>query len=227
MKQLPDFLERHQIGLNVPVVDNQPEIVGDSINASLNGIQQVHWILENMKGVLLSSKENFKPEYTELKPFIEDCLKNEITNGNFKWYVVILDKTSTHAEIDKYQFKHIVRNLVSNAIRHGKAEKPVNFVVKIYDYSELLPEDDDSVTLEFINDGNPLPADFTIEDFIQFRKKAGRNKGQGIGGYLIHRIIQNHSGNIDIEPLVYDFEPVKGINVKTNVCFRINIPKNQ
>lgn len=233
LRKLPGFLKSNNIDLNTTIIKGEPETVGDMVISSTKKLQQIHWIMDNMKGVLHSSKEFFSPENVELKPFIEKCLKNEVLNGEIKCHVIVdahyTETKKYFAEIDKNQFENVIRNMVVNAMKHGKTDKPLNLVINIIDMSEEVDENevDNNVSICFINDGIPLPADFTIEKFIQFGKTSGGTSGHGIGGYLIHRVIKNHNGFIDLGRPGCVYEVRKDIFVESSVEFILTIPKNQ
>jgi type I restriction enzyme M protein len=227
---LPDFLLKNNISLNAPVVEGQPETIGDMVNVSLKKLNQIHWLMESLKGILFADKKYFKPELTELKPFIIDCLENEIQNNEMTWYVVVdgdyKSKKKYFAEIDRRQFENVIRNFVVNALTHGRNENNLHFVVDIMSFQEY-DKTDNSIQIEFINDGNPLPSDFRIQDFTKFGKKIGESTGHGLGGYLINQVVKNHNGYLDIIPPGNNVEVEKGNIILSKVNFFITIPKNQ
>jgi type I restriction enzyme M protein len=227
---LPDFLSNNNIKLTTSIVEGHPETIGQMVEISLKKLDQIHWLMENLKGILFSDKKYFNPELTELKPFIERCLENEIQNNEMQWYVVIdgeyTGKHKYFAEIDRAQFENVIRNMVVNALNHGKNDNKIQFVVNIMSYEEF-DKTDNSIVIDFINDGNPLPAEFTIEEYIQFGKKIGASNGHGLGGYLINQVVDNHNGFIEIIPPGQNIEVEKGNIVSNKVHFEITIPKNQ
>lgn len=230
LDMLPDFFKRNKISLDTPIVEGQPETIGEMVNFSLKKINQIHWLMESLKGILFADKKYFKPELTELKPFIERCLENEIQKNEMQWYVLTDGDYSSikkyYAEIDREQFENVIRNMVVNALNHGKNENNLQYVVNIMSFEEFEIAND-SIMIDFINDGNPLPADFSIEDFIQFGKKTGVSNGHGLGGYLINQVVNNHNGFIEIIPPGQNIEVGKGNIVSNKVHFEITIPKTQ
>uniref|UniRef100_UPI003564F6FE ATP-binding protein n=1 Tax=Mariniphaga sediminis TaxID=1628158 RepID=UPI003564F6FE len=225
---LPDFLTENQISLTKPIVNILgAESVGEMIKLSQRNINQVNAILENMKGILSSDQKYFNPDRQELRSYIKKRLNNEIKNGEAECYVGVhgeFSKTKNiFAEIDTIQFEYIIRNIATNAIRHGKNEDKLKLIVNIKSLEDLIE-------IHFLNDGLPFPADFGKEEFIGFGKKHGGSKGSGLGGYLISRIVNNHHGTLDILPggiSVKIPEADKTISVQTNVDILITIPKKQ
>lgn len=218
---LPQFLSRNKIAMNTPIVETEPDTIGEMLEMSTVKINQVYDVMENMKGILFSDEKYFKPTKTELIPFIKKCLKREITNDNIKWTILINESaTSTRkifVEIDTNQFEYLVRNMVVNIERHGGNKKTINLLVN-------LVSDKEKTLIEFINDGEPLPANFNISDYIQYGKKSGTSTGQGLGGYLINKVVKNHGGEIDILPSGKKFKTSSG-TIEATVHFSISIPK--
>ncbi len=77
---LPQFFTRHKIDLDTPIVETEPDTIGEMMQMSTAKINQVFDVMENMEGILFSDVEYFKPSTTELKPFIEKCLRQEVTS---------------------------------------------------------------------------------------------------------------------------------------------------
>jgi len=221
---LPDFLENNHIKPETPFVKMEDsESIQQMIELSRDRIKRVYAVMENMKGILLSDEKYFKPKNIELKSFIEDCLTRESFNGKLQWYVTIngtyLSHKKVFTEIDVTQFEYLVRNIVVNALEHGKKNEMLHFIVDIVDLKE-------NTLIDFMNDGEPLSSNLNLEDFIQFGKKSGDSKGQGLGGFLINKVIKNHNGVLDILPAGKNIKVNQDKTIQTNVHFSISIPKN-
>ena len=80
-----------------------------------------------------------------------------------------------------------------------------------------------------MNNGNRLPSDFSIDDYIRFSKKTGSSKGQGIGGFLVNRIAQNHHGKVNLLPPSNFKLELKNeeIDYQSNFEIVITIPQKQ
>lgn len=224
---LPQFLERNQIQLDVPSSGHiQARPIGERIQSAKDDIAKVYQIMANMEGILLAESSFFRPEKTDLASFIRkkfDQLKDHqtfvfFTNGSY------LNPGHIQAEIDKMQFEHIITNILSNAVNHSNTS--IRGGLKILINLVLI---ENKIEIHFMNNGDPLPADFTIEDFISFSRKSGKSEGQGIGGFLINKVTKNHSGQISFMPPSSFHVETKdeGFDYKANVDIVITIPQKQ
>jgi type I restriction enzyme M protein len=112
-------------------------------------------------------------------------------------------------------------NLIENAKNHGfKDQKKyrVNFRV-------ALSEDKKEIIIEYKNDGRGFPRNFSFQDFISYGQYAGDSGNTGIGGYLIHQIIENHDGSLVYKEKTERHDP---FNVQFEIVLpcRKNIKKN-
>jgi signal transduction histidine kinase len=140
---------------------------------------------------------------------------------------------------DEGQFRILLDNFFKNSLKHGfavSAGQPTNSAKKknyiLFNIS--YDEGKEFLNIDMINNGRPFPEEFSFEDFIRLGSHAGN--GTGIGGYLMHKIVANHGGRlempdfimgIDIE--VQDPDKPGGIVNRTlqpGVHFRITLPLN-
>lgn len=115
------------------------------------------------------------------------------------------------------------RNLVINAEKHGyvNAIKERNIFFKI-----SKSEQNQSLVIDFINDGVPFADGFTFKDYVSFGKKSGEKSGSGIGGYLIDRIVSIHDGTFNEVDLINSnrIEQLGTKEIIKGIHFRIKLP---
>lgn len=124
-------------------------------------------------------------------------------------------------QADDNLFPKVIRNFISNSIKHGYAdvsEKPIALILSI-------SEDELTFEIHLINQGKPFEEGFTFEDFISFGKKSGKTKGAGIGGFIMNQIIKHHNGNFKMLNLntISQTDSTKQ-NLGTGVHFLIELP---
>jgi nitrogen fixation/metabolism regulation signal transduction histidine kinase len=116
-----------------------------------------------------------------------------IIEGNIKEVIISGDESD---------LKVMLHNLEDNAIKHGFKNQSI-MINKIEIVCEI---DHASMTLrlKFSNSGNKLPKDFSKQDFIRNGVTSDITKGNGDGGSLIDKIINNHKGEFNISDLSKD-----------------------
>ncbi len=93
---------------------------------------------------------------------------------------------------DKEILHQIFDNVIENAEKHAftdtsKIKNRIE-VELLYDFEEL------EVQLDFTNTGNPLPKDYTFEEFTRRGSKSGAHAGSGLGGWFIYQVMKRHNG---------------------------------
>ena len=229
---LPDFLIRNNISLDQPIVDlNETISIGNMISMAGKQIQIVFEVMQNMKGILFSEKKYFKAGKTELKKYFREKMQTEINHQDIHLYIGVdnrfINPMNIYAEIDPVQFQYIIRNIVTNAINHSGISETSDVQLNLFVNINSL---ENEIEIHFMNNGNTFPSDFITDDYLRFNKKSGDSEGQGLGGYLIGRVVENHHGKIKIqsEKRVIEVPGNDGnIFMDSNVDVIITIPKTQ
>ncbi len=115
----------------------------------------------------------------------------------------------TRGEWDASRVAQIVSNLVGNALRHGKANTPIDVVV---DGSAA-----EAVTLSVHNQGHISPELLPrmFEPFQQGKGRIARSKGLGLGLYIIQQIARAHEGDVTVES-----------TESAGTTFRVTLPRH-
>ncbi|MDY7230268.1 PAS domain-containing sensor histidine kinase [Hyalangium rubrum] len=95
-------------------------------------------------------------------------------------------------EWDVERLAQLVGNLVTNALKHGAAEAPIQLRVD---------GEGPQVVLEVANQGRPIPTELLPRVFEPFtRASTGGDalKGVGLGLFIVHEIVAAHGGNISV-----------------------------
>ena len=119
----------------------------------------------------------------------------------------ISNVSAAHLDGDPNQLRRLVKNLVSNALRH--AETTV-FIT--------LGERGDMVRLTVADDGPGVPTQARDRIFERFGRadgaRAGSDRGVGLGLAIVSDIVERHGGTIN-----YDDSQSKG------ACFVVDLPR--
>jgi len=98
-------------------------------------------------------------------------------------------------EADETLIKVLLQNLVDNAIKFSFDDSSAVQV--------RLTHDGDDVTITVDDDGRGIPGDMAgrvLEPFVKLDPSRGHRSGYGLGLNLCQRIVEAHSGSIEIEP---------------------------
>lgn len=112
--------------------------------------------------------------------------------------VVENEAVSTTVSGDRSQLLQLLRNLVVNAVKYGRAEAPVRI--------RLEDEGGESLRLEVADQGEGIPAEHLPRLTERFyRVDPGRSRavgGTGLGLAIVKHIVSRHRGRLDIRSVV-------------------------
>lgn len=83
-------------------------------------------------------------------------------------------------------------NLVENAEKHAFDESAS--IKNRLDIDILLDFNRMEIQIDFSNTGKPFPENFNFDNFINKNNKAGKNRGEGFGGWYINEVMKIHGG---------------------------------
>jgi type I restriction-modification system DNA methylase subunit len=253
-KELLGFI-RHEIGnvaggINNDIVNlkNFALQSGIDMNASITGLENgskinqvfermtsnlkdIENLMANIKGIIEVEEADLNKGEVCFNQFIADEINKigELTDKTIRTYITVNDFQLTHENqtiyIDIFQFGVVIRNFIFNALKHAFTEKTSEKTLLFN-----LRTDDDFYYLDIINNGARFPEDFKLDDFLKFGGRIDNSKGSGIGGFLIGKVIENHSGSIELMPqgkTIYIEEKNSGSKkaINAEVHFVIKLPK--
>lgn len=150
------------------------------------------------------SSHTAQEEHTEIN------LTTVITEVIDDLEVVITDKkaiiktgTMPVIKASRVQMRQLFSNLISNAIKYCKADKPP--VIQIYQTDNLddeIPNQNPKfVKIQIKDNGIGMEPNHLTKIFTIFQRLHARNEysGNGIGLAICKKIMENHSGNITVE----------------------------
>ncbi|PIQ22254.1 MAG: histidine kinase [Cytophagales bacterium CG18_big_fil_WC_8_21_14_2_50_42_9] len=120
---------------------------------------------------------------------VKQDLSNLIVASDAKIEVISKDKLLIN--FSKKNFKSIIYNLVSNAIKYRSPERTPEVLVK-------LDQVDGKTHLSVIDNGLGIPADKQDKVFTIFERFHSHVEGTGMGLYIVKRMIDNIKGQIQV-----------------------------
>lgn len=160
------------------------------LNRLTNNLLDATKTLKTTENILQKEKVDTKP--TEMYAFLME-IKNDFQCEMFSIEVEKLIEREYWVNLDNNAFGDVIKNLVNNAQKHGfSKDKYHHILFELAEESDM--EGNLCVKISYKNDGKPFPKGFTFEEFKRLTGRAGKNKGTGMGGYFINKVIQLHKG---------------------------------
>lgn len=232
LKNLDDFISNsgHAPFTNNTIVHPHPEYLDEAekekyslrnsvkaLSSIADGIQS---ILKKLDQVTKLEKDQMVLGEIDFKHFVE-CKIIPLFDTSQIHIEVIADQPSIFA--DETQLEFLLINLIENALKHGKKNNEKLKVVLQLSIEKVESGGKDSVTeenlvLSVANNGKPLPEGFNKEAFIKKFSKSDFSSGNGLGGYIVNKIVANHKGELEI--LSENNTTIASMNVQ----FNINLP---
>lgn len=137
-----------------------------------------------------------RPEMTDLATVCQSVV-DELTVAHPKAKIIFTDSGAVTGKYDRSRMAQVFSNLIGNAVRHGKAQSPVNV---------SLNTDGSTAYFSVQNLGDPIPANELPALFNPERRytkyshgELGSSSGLGLGLFIAAQIVEGHGGKIEVE----------------------------
>ena len=82
-----------------------------------------------------------------------------------------------------------------NAKKHGFTQDNQKYQI-VFEISKFTDNSGENFArIVYKNNGNPLPKSYRFEDYTRLGTRMGKNKGTGIGGFFVKKVIDLHKGS--------------------------------
>jgi signal transduction histidine kinase len=170
--------------------DKQEKIINDSlleVNRLNSLCNNILWAAQ-----LDAGSYNNKKEEINLSDVVLGCVEDfENRWGNEKFKIQISEGIYLNSDVLMMQI--LINNLIENGIKYSPKEKQVNIELK---------QEDNKIFLIIKDVGIGIADDEKKKVFEKFYRSGSettrKTKGTGLGLYLCHKIVKNHSGSITI-----------------------------
>ena len=147
------------------------------------------------------SQVNLKALLYEILDFLKKDIKDKRIRINWE-----IEKNKQVVWTDPYQMRQVLMNLLNNAIHALKKHGVITL---------STCEIDDDIILEIKDNGVGIPKPNLGKIFDPFFTTKSFDEGTGLGLFVVHKIILNLDGKIDVTSKIGE-----------GTCFKIRLPKN-
>ncbi|MCD8293643.1 MAG: N-6 DNA methylase, partial [Clostridia bacterium] len=193
---------------NYILLSHQNEIPTELVTTLKNQEKAIN-ILSDLVSKLSQEEEYGEPEPIDLCDYFKGLEGEHYGNPFYTTHFVIdaqsifncgiienLNEEDPHIYVNmaRPDLDNIVENIKTNAERHGFTDS------NRYDYEFriILSAEEQRVTIDFCNNGNPFPSGMTQELYELKGEKGGRFGGTGIGGSFIKDTVKHYHGTLEV-----------------------------
>lgn len=190
------------------------EKVSDVLSRFENTIIDASKTLKTTEKIL--QKNSLDLERVYIRRFFKE-IENSFPSSNFH---IETSGPNIQVDIDKSAFKDAIRNLIENAKKHGFVDQDVHYaIIFTWEVFEDRNTETKWVKISYRNNGKAFPKDFSFEEFKRLTGRAGKNRGSGLGGFWIDKVIKLHNGRFN------NLDNTIDKHSSFNVHFEIIIPQ--
>ena len=175
--------------------EKKKQIYLDRIQANVNHMTDM------LDDILLIGKADagkleFTPSLLDLVELCHSLIEEIKLNTTTKQQIVFSSQgQNTKAYMDEKLLRHILGNLISNAIKYSLAESTIQFKLICHDKEAVFQIKDQGI-------GIPKPDQKQLFESFHRAKNVGKIPGTGLGLSIVKRAVELHDGKITVDSKV-------------------------
>ena len=172
------------------------------------GLDRMRGLFKLINDVIRSDKDSLRPLLVDLRRLFRTEVRGlgqqiKDLRVYFQCEAGLESADGVVARVDPEQFALVIQNLLTNMAKHARDPKRDDLTVLVHIGTRTEPGRTWLVIM-VENNGKPFAEGFSHQDLVTFGKRLDTTNGNGIGGYLMDRIIANHhgrfsSGNLELD----------------------------
>lgn len=172
------------------------------------GLDRMRGLFKLINDVIRSDKDSLRPVPVDLRRLFRTEVRGlgeqiKDLRVYFQCEAGLESADGVVARVDQEQFALVIQNLLTNMAKHARDPKRDDLTVLVHVGTRTEPGRTWLVIM-IENNGKPFAEGFSHQDLVTFGKRLDSTNGNGIGGYLMDRIIANHhgrfsSGNLELD----------------------------
>lgn len=183
-------LDHELAGKQSKVTEELFEMIYRSVNKFKTTIRDLTEISKAQKNILESI-----PEPVDIEEVLNDVLSHLEPALARTAFTIHRDLQAKKINFSKKNFRSILYNLVSNAIKYASPERNCEVSITTFASGKSL-----SMVLQ--DNGLGMTAGYEGKIFKMFKRMHDHVEGTGIGLYIVKRIVDNNGGNIEVHSVL-------------------------
>jgi signal transduction histidine kinase len=176
---------------NGELMENVPKF-SKVANRLQNNLLDTAYTMKTTENIL--QKSSIDIESVDIIRFFKESVKADFDNPHFTIKVESKLK-SLIVLADRHALKDAFRNLIENAKKHGFTQSNQKYQI-VFEISKYTDNSGDNFArIVYKNNGNPFPKSYRFEDYTRLGTRMGKNKGTGIGGFFVKKVLDLHKGS--------------------------------
>jgi two-component system CheB/CheR fusion protein len=168
-----------------------------------NSAQRMQTLIQDLLAFSRLNMADRKFENTDLNIIIED-VKNEFKEAIAEKHAIITVKEICNVKIIPFQFRQLMHNIISNALKFSNPKIPPHITIKSVNikYTKInianLTPNKEYCHITISDNGIGFEKEFAEKIFEVFQKLHAKDEyaGTGIGLAIVKKIVENHNGII-------------------------------
>ncbi|CAN5553438.1 hypothetical protein BH10ACI1_BH10ACI1_30020 [soil metagenome] len=176
---------------NTELIENVPTF-SKVVNRLQNNLLDTAYTMKTTENIL--QKSSVDAQKLDIIKFFKESIKVDFENPHFGIKIESKLK-SLFVLADFNALKDAFRNLIENAKKHGFTQSELKYQI-VFEISKFTDDlGDNFARIVYKNNGNPFPKSYRFEDYIRLGTRMGKNKGTGIGGFFVKKVVELHGGS--------------------------------
>ena len=192
-------------------IDNLSDVGKDYFKRMGNAAERMQTLINDLLAYSRAESDAKKFELTDLSQIIEEVINDLEEEFQHKKAEITVGNTS-NVSIIRFQFRQLLYNLFSNAVKFSKVESAPHIHIdskisegKFLKNKNLLPNHY-YCHISIKDNGIGFPEEYNEKIFELFQRLHSRTEydGTGIGLAIVKKIVENHAGHITAKGIIDD-----------------------
>ncbi|MCB0486994.1 MAG: ATP-binding protein [Cyclobacteriaceae bacterium] len=179
--------------VNLSKIENSPDQSTIYLSKIETSIRRLESFIAEVLDYSRTNRKELDAEKIDLKVFIEDIIKDFKYLDNFEQIKFELKFDQPQVATDRFLFKVILSNIISNAIKYQRTDTGTSSFIRI-----TSKEERSWVKIQVQDNGEGIATEFQERIFEMFYRGSDTSTGSGLGLYITKEAVEKLNGKIEL-----------------------------